>query len=198
MKELQELRIGEKIRWLREQAGLLQADLAEQVGISEPTLSQIERGVVAPPIATLVKLARALGTEIAFFFAREEDNEEIEVVRRSQRRKARRELPQGKNPLSYSYESLSHRRKDKHMEPFLVEFEAESGEEIPLVDHEGEEFIFVLEGKIEFRSPRGSILLEEGDSLYFNSTIPHAFYGKGKIKPRALAVICARQTKGPS
>ena len=75
------------------------------------------------------------------------------------------------------------------MEPFFVEFDIDIDEEVPPVSHKGEEFVFVLEGEVAFHAEDDIVRLSQGDSLYFDSNIPHAFVGKGSIKARAIVVI---------
>ena len=75
------------------------------------------------------------------------------------------------------------------MEPFLVELDIDIDEDLPALEHEGEEFFFVLEGEVEVKMGDKVILLKQGDSLYFESTVPHAFKGRGHKKPKALAIL---------
>jgi quercetin dioxygenase-like cupin family protein len=75
------------------------------------------------------------------------------------------------------------------MEPLLVEFDIDIDEDVPPLSHKGEEFIYVLEGEVEFHAADDIVRLTAGDSVYFDSNIPHSFIGKGNIKPRAVAVI---------
>ncbi|RMG58541.1 MAG: XRE family transcriptional regulator [Deltaproteobacteria bacterium] len=187
--ELKELKLGEKIRALRQKKGFTIQDVAESTGLSKALISQVENDVVIPPVATLLKISRALGVHIGYFFQESEREMKIEVVRSDERKKVKRRFPRGKDPLSYSYESLSHRKADKHMEPFLVEFDSEIDEEVPMLSHGGEEFLHLLEGELEFRTPETVITLKPGDSLYFNSDVPHAFRGVGKGKARAIVVL---------
>src|SRR3990170_112203 len=108
---------------------------------------------------------------------------DIEVVRRDERKIVRRQRTLGSTPLSYSYQSLAYRKTRRNMQPFLIEFDLDIQEEIPSLSHEGEEFLYLLEGELEFRTEKEGIILHEGDSLYFDSQISHAFYGRGKKKP---------------
>jgi transcriptional regulator with XRE-family HTH domain len=79
--------------------------------------------------------------------------------------------------IGYRYESLAHPMVDKQMEPFIVEIDPREPSEVPYNQHRGEEFIFVLEGRLEFRSSDRTIEMEEGDSIYFDAAIPHGLRG---------------------
>lgn len=189
--ELKELRLGEKIKSLRLKKGLTLKNVADGSGLSKALISQIENDVVVPPVATLLKIGKALGVHIGYFFRDAGTDTRIEVVRADRRKKVKRRFPRGKDPLSYSYESLAFQKIAKHMEPFMVEFDAEIDEDIPKLSHKGEEFIHLLEGDLEFHTNEGVIRLNPGDSLYFESQIPHAFKGVGKAKAKAIVVIYA-------
>jgi mannose-6-phosphate isomerase-like protein (cupin superfamily) len=93
--------------------------------------------------------------------------------------------------VGYHYESLAYPRADKQMEPFMVEIEPRADEDLLFYNHRGEEFLFVLEGEVEFRGGDKVIALGPGDSLYFDSDIPHALRGLRGRPGRALVVIYA-------
>lgn len=190
---VKELKLGEKVRGLRQRANLSVAELAKQSGVSEAILSQVEEGVVIPTVATLLNVAKSLNVGLGHFFQDTSAQRMLEVVRREERklipRGTRHDENEGEVPLSYSYETLSHRLTNKHMQPFHIEVDLDVDDNIPMLSHEGEEFLFVLGGEIEFRSDMETIRLCEGDSLYFDAKIPHALIGRGSRKPHAVAVV---------
>ncbi len=192
--EVRGLKIGEKVRSIRTSKGLGAADVAAKAGITEVVLGQIENDVVAPPVGTLLKIARALGVPLATFFQEpDEYGRKFEVVRAGERHKVRRAVGRSEAPVSYSYDALAFHLPDRHMEPFLIEFDIDAEERLEAVSHAGEEFIFVLEGEVEFRSEQGVIVLRPGDSLYFDSSLTHALRGIGHVKPKAIAVVYSGQ-----
>ena len=140
-------------------------DLAAKTGLSKPFLSQIENDHVVPPVATLLKLARALNVGMAHFFQDEMSTEKISVTRSQERSWVERRPHQEKGEVNYRYESLETKKQDKHMEPFLVEFGNSETSEMVFMSHEGEEFLFLLEGKLEFRSVDRVELLDPGDTI---------------------------------
>ncbi len=187
--DVKELGLGNKIRTIREAKKLSIEDVAEKASLTSIVLSQIESGAVTPPVATLLKIAQALDTHIGDFFVDAAPRKRYEVVRKGEHKKVSRKPAPGKSPLSYSYEALAFRLEKRHMEPFLVEFDVDIDEEVAPLSHKGEEFVFVLEGELEFHAEDDVVRLEYGDSLYFDSNIPHAFIGKGNIRARAVIVI---------
>jgi transcriptional regulator with XRE-family HTH domain len=187
--DVKELKLGRKIRTIREAKRLSIEQTAEKASISPIVLSQIENEAVTPPVATLLKIARALDAHIGDFFTDAPPQKRYEVVRKGEHKKVSRKPTPGKSPLSYSYEALAFRLTKRHMEPFLVEFDVDIKEEVPPLSHKGEEFVYVLDGDIEFHAEDEIVRLAPGDSLYFDSGIPHAFVGKGHSKARAVIVI---------
>ncbi|MBW1974993.1 MAG: helix-turn-helix transcriptional regulator [Deltaproteobacteria bacterium] len=186
------LKIGTKIRELRTKHHYTLQDLADKTGLSKPFLSQIENNHVIPPIATLLKLARALEVTLSYFFQDEVTTQKVSITRKNERIRVQRRPHHGKEDVSYIYESLETKKRDKHMEPFYVEFPLIGVEEMNFTTHEGEEFLYVLEGKVEFRSVDTVEVLEEGDSIYLDSSISHGFRGIGDKPAKAVAVIWSK------
>lgn len=187
------LKLGAKIRELRIKNRYTLQDLAVKTGLSKPFLSQIENDHVVPPIATLIKLARALNVSLSYFFQDETTTQKISITRRNERiRIERRPHHEREGVVSYIYESLETKKRDKHMEPFYVEFPPISVEEMNFTTHEGEEFLYILEGKVEFRTVDRVEILEEGDSIYLDSSISHAFRCVGDKPAKAVAVIWSK------
>jgi transcriptional regulator with XRE-family HTH domain len=187
--ELKRLAIGRKISALRIAKGMTVDELAEKLGLSKVSLRQIEDDVAPPTVATLLNIAKLLGVGIDHFFTDAEQAGKIEVTRVGERLTVHHDdLPEGENLLSYNYESLAYRLAKKHMEPFYVEFDAGPPVGEPW-SHDGEEFIHVLSGKLEFIGGEEKILLNPGDSVYFYSAIPHRIRGVGPGKSKAIIVL---------
>jgi len=186
--EVRRLHIGEKIRDLRKKAGLVLQDLSNQTGLSKPLLSQIEKEVVSPPIATLLKISKALNVNISFFFQDTDPEEKVVLVRRDESRVIDSRYF-GREESGYYYEALAYKKPKKYMEPFLVEFKRKRPERLSYFSHDGEEFIYLLEGKLEFRTEDQQYILQPGDSLYFESSIPHAYRALGRRNAKALTVV---------
>ncbi|MEJ5299727.1 MAG: XRE family transcriptional regulator [Thermodesulforhabdaceae bacterium] len=187
------LKLGAKVRELRTKNRYTLQDLANKTGLSKPFLSQIENDHVVPPIATLLKLARAFNVSLSYFFQDETTTQKVSITRQSERiRVERRPHHEREGTVSYIYESLETKKRDKHMEPFYVEFPPISVEEMNFTSHEGEEFLYILEGRVEFRSIDMVEILEAGDSIYLDSSISHAFRCIGDKPAKAVAVIWSK------
>ena len=148
-----ELKIGSKIRELREKKLYTLQDLSTKTGLSKTLLSDIERGDFIPPVATLLKLAKSLNVGMAYFFEEMAADEKISITRRGERiRIKRRPHHHEEGEVDYIYESLETKKLNKHMEPLLVEFQPVETSDMVFVNHEGEEFLYILEGTVEFRT----------------------------------------------
>ena len=186
--EVKKLHIGKKIRELRKKAGFILQDLSDLTGLSKPLLSQIEKEVISPPIATLLKISKALNVNISFFFQDGDREEKVVLVRRDES-KVLDSRYYGREESGYYYEALAYKKSKKYMEPFLVEFKKKKVEKLSYFSHEGEEFIYLLEGVLEFRTEDQHYVLYPGDSLYFESSIPHAYRALERKNAKALTVV---------
>jgi transcriptional regulator with XRE-family HTH domain len=186
------LKIGRKIKELREKNRYTLQDLAAKTGLSKDILSQVEKDELVPPVATLLKLARALHVGMSYFFQDEVSSERIAVTRRQERVKVERRSHHQIGEVTYIYEALETKKGDKHMEPFLVEFPYQETSEMIFVRHEGEEFVHLLEGNLEFRSVDRVEVLEPGDSIYFDSDVHHSFRSLNEDAAKAIVVVWSK------
>jgi transcriptional regulator with XRE-family HTH domain len=186
--EVRNLHIGKKIRDLRKKASFVLQDLSDRTGLSKPLLSQIEKEVVSPPIATLLKISKAFNVNIGFFFEDNYPEEKVVLVRKDESQVIDSRFF-GREESGYYYEALAYKKSKKFMEPFLVEFKRKSVEKLSYFSHDGEEFIYLLEGILEFRTESQQYVLRPGDSLYFESSIPHAYRALERRNAKALSVI---------
>jgi len=182
--------IGAKVRQLREAKEMSIEQLAEQSQCHADQIRQIEEGALVPSLTPLMELSRALGVRLGTFM----DDDPVEgpavfdsadapnVIRFS-----------GKDPKATSsnldFHSMAAGKKDRHMEPFMIEVKPRSGEAPPLSGHEGEEFIYVLEGAIQINYGKTVYELEVGQSIYYDSVVPHDVHAKGDQKAKILAVV---------
>jgi transcriptional regulator with XRE-family HTH domain len=187
--EVKALKIGSKVRELRQKKHYTLQDVAAKTGLSKPFLSQIENDHVVPPVATLLKLARAFDVGLAYFFQDEVGIDRIAITRRDERVRVERRPHHRKGEVNYIYEALHTKKTNKHMEPFLVEFPVQDTSEMIFMNHEGEEFLHLLEGTLEFRSIDWVEILGPGDSIYFESELSHSFRCLGEKPARAIVVV---------
>jgi len=182
------LQIGAKIKRFREDNALTLQDMAERTGLSTAVLSQIENHLISPPLGTLIRLTQALDLRPGYFFDQHPDKP-FTLVRKEERRPVSRFASKRGIQYGYSYESLGHDMKDRHMEPFLVTLEPATLASPKPASHDGQEFLFVLEGEMEVTLGEHSDVLQPGDAIYYDSNIPHLVQCKGNEKALILAVI---------
>ena len=187
--EVKRLKLGEKVRELRLKKQQTLRQVAETTGLSIPLLSQVENNAVSPPVATLLRIAKALGVGISYFFREEESRERAVVVRKHERKKTFRSIQAHHGDSGYKYEALAYTKNSKHMEPFWVEFEPKKKEATSYLRHRGEEFIFLFRGRLAFHYDQQEIILDPGDSLYFESDVPHGFRALRGRKAQAIVVV---------
>jgi transcriptional regulator with XRE-family HTH domain len=183
------LMIGTQVRELREKNRYTLQDLAAKTGLDREMLARIEGHEFIPPIATLVKLAGALNVSVAWFFQDKACCDKIAVTRRDERVRIARRPHHLVGEVDYIYESLEIRKGQKQMEPFMVEFPVRDTSEMVFMSHEGEEFLYLLEGILEFRTTGQVEILNPGDSIYFESDVSHSFRCVGEAPAKALAVV---------
>jgi len=161
-----ELNIGTHIRRLRLQQHRTQQEIATACGFTKSLLSKIESNTVTPPVATLVKIARALGTAVSALL---EAGGRVGAVHTTAA-EALAGIVQTERGY-WIYPFATH-RKDKRIQPFLIVAKKGEVKEHHLA-HEGEEFIYVLDGRMKFQVGNAEYRLGPGDSLYFSSAEEH-------------------------
>jgi transcriptional regulator with XRE-family HTH domain len=178
--------LGNTIKELRQQHGLTIADVADRAGISRGMLSKIENAQTATSLDTLSKLASALGVSLATLF-RSYDvpeggaqlvkaGEGMEVVRRGTK-------------SGHTYHLLAYGQgPQKLFEPFLISMD-DAAEVFPTFEHPGIEFIYMLQGKVEYRHGQHAYLLEPGDALTFRGDVPHGPGRLIELPIRFLAIL---------
>lgn len=186
--------VGKRIREFREDAGLTLQELADRTGYSSALLSQFENRMVSPPLGALIKLSGALGVDVGDFFGEVADQNFI-LVRSEERVTASRVASKEGVSLGYTYEALGFGLKGHHMEPFVVTLEPVPIREKHLSVHEGEEFIYVLDGRMKIRLGDHTDVLEPGDSIYFKCTTPHHVTCADDTPAKILAVIYTGKNK---
>lgn len=185
-----ELRLGKQISALRTRLGFTQDQLAAATGFTKGYVSKIENSKVIPPIGTLIKMAQVLNADLADLFdskRAQKTEKAISVVPAAEREPVIR----GGSSFGYDYVALAHKRRHKQMEPFIMVFPSKVARDIRFA-HEGEEFVFILSGKVEFEATidgeTQSFILSAGDAVYFDSHLPHR--GRSlRGESRALVVI---------
>lgn len=187
--EVDALCLGAKIRKLRQRRSMTLQEVSDKSGLSKSLLSQIENDTSTPPIPTLVRIAKSLGVKIEYFFKAPSSQQRISVIRRMEWQEEAK-LPHNRPASSgYHYIPLAHPTANQHMEPFWVRFEQGNNSQPAYYQHNGEEFLYVHKGTLEFNTEGKKIVVTSGDSLYYDSSLPHMVRNIGSKPASALAVI---------
>ncbi len=186
----QEEQIGRKIRLIREEQALTISDLAQRTKLEEDMLNQLEAGELGISLSPLIKIARALGVRPGTFLDDTVSSEPV-IVRAQEKQAVPRFTGGSQRPAEdlLHFHSLAKNKKDRHMEPFIIEIKKSNPEQMKLSDHEGEEFIYVLSGKLTIRYGKEEYQLETGDSIYYDSIVPHQVFTDNHEDAKILAVV---------
>jgi len=187
-----EMAIGHEVRTLRKKLGITGSDLASATGISLGMLSKIENGNTSPSLTTLQALAQALGVPVTAFLRR------FEEVRNAMFVKAGEgvELERRGTRAGHQYNLLGHIGNNASgvvVEPYLITLTADS-DIFPTFQHEGLEFLYMLEGAVQYRHGDRLYAMEPGDSLFFDADAPHGPEVLEKLPARYLSIICYPET----
>ncbi len=181
-------KIGKQTKAMRESRGVSVADLGERSGCSVELIEAIEAGRMAPSIAPLARIARALGVRLGTLVEGAE-NPGPALDRAGERHVVAR-FADHQNPTdnaAIEYCGLAMAKTDRHIDPFLLTLRPDGLH--TLSSHEGEEFLFVLSGEIEIVYGKERHVLGATESIYFDSVVPHAVSALGKTPAQVLTVI---------
>lgn len=182
---MDEKQIAKNIKKFRLNKKMSLERLAKLTGLTKGYVSKIENSHKAPPFSTLIKISNALNTDISLLIAEGSEVPEdlnLCIVRENERKEV---ISRG-TLYGYHYEALAHKKIGKNMEPYIIE---PAFDEKTNFSHEGEEFMYVLEGTHEFFYDNQKYIFEAGDSIYFDSIIPHSGRSIGRKKAKILAIM---------
>jgi transcriptional regulator with XRE-family HTH domain len=177
--------LGDRILAYRERLGLSQAELALNSGVDVALVAAVEAGDAYPALGILLKLSRALGQRLGTFM--DDHFRPDPLIMRAQDREPSFAQHLGASRESIRYFALGRGKSDRHMEPLYIEISPE--EPATLTSHEGEEFLIALTGQLVIHFGRDRHVLEPGDSVYYNSIVPHSVSAGGGAPATAYAVI---------
>ncbi len=181
-------KVNQRIQSIMDKRDISLERLSELTGFDKSFLDTMLREDIYPPLGPLMKIARALGVRLGTFLDDQASHDPF-IIRKIDRESEISVLgAAGKSPALKFY-SLGKGKIDRHMEPFFVEVMPESAIEKKLSSHEGEEFILVMKGSIEIIYGTDKYLLNKGDSIYYNSVVPHYVSCAGAEKAEIHAVI---------
>ncbi|MDE7439817.1 MAG: XRE family transcriptional regulator [Clostridia bacterium] len=171
------MEIGTKIKRMRQQLNLSQAELADRCELTKGYISQLENDLTSPSISTLIDILSALGTDLAEFFKKEDDTRVVfsasEFI----------EKQDGGMNLKWIIPNA----QKNEMEPVLVELEEGASTSLDF-PHEGEEFGFVLEGKISIELGSGKHACKKGEAFYYTADKSHQITNSGKTSAKFIWV----------
>ncbi len=185
-----ETSVGSRLTTLRESLNLSVTELAERCGCSPTVIAGLEAGELAPSLAPLIKVTRALGVRLGTLLDDEPSLGPV-VTRAGDTETATRlkSLETSSDAGVLTFHSLAASKASRHMEPFVIDVRPGAVEGRTLSSHEGEEFIHVLSGAVHIEYGKTEIVLAAGDSVYFDSIVPHLVQSASDEPARILAVV---------
>ena len=177
--------LGDRIKTIRKEKGLSIDELSNLTGFENDFMTKIENNEIEPQIGTLLKLSKALESAFGRLVSRT-GTKFYSITRRDERKVISRSTSQSGKEKAYIYKSLAPDVKGRHMEALVVQLEENPNQELSV--HNGEEFVFVMDGIITLKIGDELFDLEPGDSVYYLSTTPHLIAAK-KEKATILAVL---------
>ena len=183
--------IGSKIKGIRESKNLSLEEIAERSGLSIEQITSIENDQNLPSLGPLIKIARALGVRLGTFL---DDSDAIgPVVTRAADRERDSSISFSNDATDarkhMEYHPLAQQKAGRHMEPFIIDINPEETPEFQLSAHEGEEFIYVMQGEVEIVYGKETYSLKEGDSIFYDSIVKHHVHGAPGKSAKILAVV---------
>ena len=178
--------LGSRIHEARQLRGLTLQDLSSRTGISLETLEKVEANKMIPPLGELIKLGKALEMKMGYFISPGVEKP-MTVVHSDKRPVVSRHGKKKSEQYGYFYESLAPEKADRFMEPFLITMVPSEVKE--LSTHDGQEFIFVLEGEMRAQVGDQVEILKAGDAVYYDSSHSHLVKCHGDRPAKILAVL---------
>ncbi len=177
--------IGEKIRGLRLRKKMGLVELGKHTGLSAALLSKLERGKLFPTLPTLLRIALVFSVGLEYFF-REDKKNVVAIVRKAERQR----FPDkpATNDISYFFESLDFSATEKKINAYYADFQPIVPEKARVHFHQGIEFLYLMNGELALRIGSDEHLLDAGDSIYFDSSVPHSYRRAGKKSCDGLVV----------
>ncbi|NSZ02060.1 helix-turn-helix domain-containing protein [Agrobacterium tumefaciens] len=189
-----EMAIGHEVRTYRKTLGITVTDLAAATGMSVGMLSKIENGNISPSLTTLQALSRALGVPLTAFFRRFEEPRNATFVKAGEGVNIERRGTRA----GHQYSLLGHIDNNTSgvtVEPYLITLTADS-DVFPTFQHEGMEFLYMLEGEVVYRHGEQLYTMQAGDSLFFDADAQHGPEELVKLPARYLSIISYPQRRG--
>lgn len=180
--------VGKRIRTFREERNVDLETLSQNTGLTVNFLERMENDEIYPTIGPLQKVARSLGVRLGTFLDDQFTRDPI-ISRIDQLGSVDPAMHTGRPPRSsYIYQALGKGKSDRNMEPFFIEIYPDKDDERKTISHQGEEFILVLKGELMVVYGRETYYLKAGETIYYNSIVPHYVGAHGDDPAQLLAV----------
>jgi transcriptional regulator with XRE-family HTH domain len=173
--------VGQRLRELREQRNVSMRSLAKLSGLSANGLSMIERNLTSPSVSTLTKLAKALEVPVAAFFREQNEKSKVIFCKKDDRNEI--------HFLHGKWEGLGGDQFEGQLEVYILHVEPNGSNGTHEMVHSGNEFVFCLEGQLEYEIEKQKYSLNTGDSLFFLSKMQHRWHNPGKNMAKAMIVV---------
>lgn len=181
--------IGKKIMEFREFRKIPREELALQANMDVTQLEDIEEKGSIPSLGTLIKISRALGVRIGTFLD-DQENLGPAIVRAGEEEKSHSFSTKFEGSREHlNFFSLSQAKAGRHMDPFIIDIEPVAESDYKLSSHEGEEFIYVMEGEIEINYGKDTYKLTKGDTIYLDSIVAHNVHAFENQSAKIMAVV---------
>ena len=181
--------VGSRIRSIRESKSITVEQVAERSGLTLDQLERIESDKNLPSLSPLIKIARALGVRLGTFLD-DSDNLGPVVCRKDNQPKGISFSTDTASSHNYlNFFALAQTKAGRHMEPFLIDIDSASDSDYQLSSHEGEEFIYVLEGVVEITYGKNTFVVNAGESIYYDSIVEHNVHAANQSTAKILAVV---------
>ena len=182
-KGLDQYSIGPKLRAMRLKKKMGLVELGQHSGLSPALLSKIERGRLVPTLPTLLRIALVFSVGLEHFFTEPTRRPTLAVVRRDERKRFPDRM--GNEDPAYFFESLDFPALERAMSAYYVEFEdRESRAHV----HQGDEFLYMIDGSIIVTAGDVAHTLHAGDAIYFDASVPHWYRKTGRQAAKAVVV----------
>lgn len=181
--------VGSRIKSIRESKNITVDQVAERAGLSLEQVTRIEENKNLPSLAPLIKIARVLGVRLGTFLDDDENIGPVICRKEDQPESISFSSETSGSHNNLNFFALAHSKAGRHMEPFLIDIDSASKNGYLLSSHEGEEFIYVLEGVIEITYGKNKYQINTGESIYYDSVIEHNVHAVNESKAKILAVV---------
>ena len=181
--------IGKLVTQMREEKSLTKEELSKKCSITVEKLNEIESGKITPSVAIMIRISRALGSRLGTLL---DGHENCGAVVTRAKQAVKNENPVGSTDThgeNKTFASLAVGKNDRHMEPFIIDLANNPDVENKYAEHEGEEFLYILDGTVEVAMGSEVYKLERGDSIYYDSIVPHKISCVCPVSAKILSVV---------